>query len=116
MNLDAHLAYQRARMNTVSARAAAKLARLGGKGHHEAGNEDPPLRSSSTAGLSAEELERDAASLRKIMRIWKIIGKRGPSPVKLASGRWVIPTKPAERLSSPRENALGRPRHKRKGQ
>jgi hypothetical protein len=120
MNIDAHLAFQRARMKTVGARAEAALARLGGEGHHEirprnheAGHEDPPLRSSATAGLSAEELERDTASLKKIMRIWKIIGKRGPSPVKLASGRWVIPKKSAERLSSPRENALGRPRHRR---
>jgi hypothetical protein len=120
MNIDVHMAFQRAKVNTVSARAEAALARLGGDGHHEirprnheAGNEDPPLRSSSTAGLSAEELERDTASIKKILGVWRAIGKRDASPVRLASGRWIIPKKSAERLSSPRENALGRPRRRR---
>jgi hypothetical protein len=116
MNLDAHMAFQRAKVKTVSARAEAALAQLGGEGHHEsrprnheAGNEHPPLRSSSTAGLSAEELLKDAASIKKILGVWRRIGKRDASPVKLASGRWIIPKGSTERSSSPRETAIGRP-------
>src|SRR5688500_7935007 len=77
-NAEALLAYSRARQKTVTARVEAARAKLGGEtasGRHRR-DEAPPLRSSSTAGLSAEELERDAASIKRIMSVWRRIGKR----------------------------------------
>ncbi len=117
MNMDVYLASQRAKAKTIRARADARLRELGGNGRrkgHRAGDfddhyEKPPLRSSSTAGLSAAELDRDTASIRHILNVWKAIGKRTPSPVKLASGRWFIPQKSTGHSVSQRETAIGRP-------
>src|SRR6266508_2233222 len=113
MNMDIYLAKARVRQKVAAARAEAALARLCSNGRHEIrprnyddAYEKPPLRSSSTVGLSAEELERDTASIKKIMRVWRAIGKRDASPVKLASGRWVIPKKSTGLSVSQRENAL----------
>jgi hypothetical protein len=78
------LAFQRARTRTIAARAEAALARLG----------NPSQRSPSSlsdelcAGLSASQIERDAKSLRNILRVWKLTGKGGPgSTIQLPSGR-----------------------------
>ncbi len=122
MNIEIEMAKARVRQKLAATRAEAALARLGGNGRHEIRPrnyddvyEKPPLRSSSTVGLSAEELLKDAASIKKIIGVWRRIGKRDASPVKLASGRWVIPKGSTGLSVSARENALGRPRHRKGG-
>jgi hypothetical protein len=81
VNMDVYRASQRARAKTVRARADAALSRLGGKPVDRSSN---PL----TRGLTASEMEKDAASIRNILRVWKITGKGGPgSTIVLPSGR-----------------------------
>jgi hypothetical protein len=103
-NLAAHLAYGRARQKIAKARAEARLRELGGGGTDR--------RSDLTAGLSAQEIERDAQSIRNILSVWKRIGKRGASTIVLPSGKVLVPKESATGPSQ-RENALGRPRHRR---
>jgi hypothetical protein len=44
-----------------------------------------------TDGLTAEEIERDTASIYKVMDIWRRIGKTTPSPITLPSGKTIVP-------------------------
>ncbi len=101
MNMDIYLAQARVRTKVVSTRANAALARLGGESS----------RASLTEGLTAEEIERDTASIKKIMHVWRLIGKRSPSTITLPSGRRLIPKESATGRITQRETALGRPRH-----
>lgn len=106
MNLDAHLAFQRAKVKTVTARAEATLARLGGESS----------RHSLTDGMSAEQIERDAQSIRRILGVWRRIGKRDASPITLPSGRRLVPKSSTTERITQREYAIGRPlRDKGKG-
>ena len=77
----AYLAYQRARMNAIQARAEAKLGQLG---------KETASRSKGMTG--AEAHERDARSLKRIASIWRRRPNLMPGPgrtttVTLASGR-----------------------------
>jgi hypothetical protein len=81
MNMDIYLAQARVRTKVVSARANAALARLGGETARHS-------RTDLTEGLSAEQIERDAKSIRNILHVWKVTGKGGPgSTIILPSGR-----------------------------
>jgi hypothetical protein len=104
MNPEAHLAHARARQKLAKSRAEARLRQLGG-GRHSS-------RADLTDGLTAEQIERDAASLRNILSVWKRIGKRGQSTIRLPSGRVLVPKESATGPGQ-RETALGRPRHRR---
>jgi hypothetical protein len=109
MNMDVYLAQQRAKAKIVRARADARLRELGGGSVSR--RSVPKLED-----MTAEELERDAASIRKIIGIWRQIGKRTPSTIKLPSGRVIVPKSSANgQHGGQRENALGRPRHRRPG-
>lgn len=94
MNMEVYLAYQRAKMKAVSARAEAKLARLGGDASAAAGAGGEPVDRSSnplTHGLTASQIERDARSMKNILRVWKATGKGGAgSRILLPSGRMYI--------------------------
>jgi hypothetical protein len=63
-----------------------------------------------TDGLTAEEIERDTASIWKILGIWRRIGKTSPSPITLPSGRTIYPKKSPSGETSRREYAVTRPR------
>jgi hypothetical protein len=79
---DKLLADARSRSRRADERVEAALARLGGT----------RARSSrSLDDLTAEEIERDTASIYRILAAWRQIGKRHPSPIRLPSGRTVTP-------------------------
>jgi hypothetical protein len=63
-----------------------------------------------TDGLTAEQIERDTASIYRIMAIWRRIGKTTPSPIRLPSGRTIVPKSSATDLPARREFAVTRPR------
>jgi hypothetical protein len=67
-----------------------------------------------TDGLTAEEIERDTASIYKIMDIWRRIGKTTPPPVTLPSGRTIVPKKATTEGRGRIEYAVPR-RRRRKG-
>jgi hypothetical protein len=104
INIDRFIAAQRERVRAASARADARLRELGGNPHRSV----PRLED-----MTAEEIERDTASIRKIMAIWRQIGKRTPSPIRLPSGRTIVP-KSSATGSAQREYAIGRPLRHRK--
>jgi excisionase family DNA binding protein len=56
-----------------------------------------------------ERIDRDTASIYKIMAIWRRIGKTTPSPITLPSGRRIVPKRSASDLPAKREFALPRP-------
>jgi hypothetical protein len=65
----------------------------------------------SSEGMTAEEIERDTASIHKVLRVWRMIGKREPSPLTLPSGQTIVPKlSTGDRLSAKREYAVTRPR------
>jgi hypothetical protein len=70
-------------------------------------------RSHPTDGLTAEEIERDTASIYKIMDVWRRIGKTTPSPITLPSGRTIVPKKSATNERGRTEYAVTRPRRHR---
>jgi hypothetical protein len=107
MNPDVFIAFNRAKTRAISSRAHATLARLGG---------EEVSRSSLTEGLTPEQIQRDADSIRNILSVWKRMGKRNASTITLPSGRTIVPKSSAnDQRGGQRENALGRPRHKRPG-
>lgn len=77
-----YMAAQKAKTEAIRERAEAKLRRLGG---------ETASRSSGdlTAGLTAEEIEKDTRSIKRIMRAWALSGKHaaGVSTVQLPSGK-----------------------------
>jgi hypothetical protein len=77
MNMDAYLAFQRARMKTASARADARLRELGGG------------ESVSRRDLTVSEIEADTATLKRFLERFKGGMKRahGRSTIQLPSGR-----------------------------
>jgi hypothetical protein len=106
MNMDIYLAQARVRTRVVGARAEAALARLGGE---EVSRRSP---SDLTDGLSAEEIERDAQSIQNILSVWKRIGKRGASTIRLPSGRTLVPKRSPD-LPGQREYSVVRPPRRR---
>lgn len=85
MDLDSYHSYmaaQRARAEAIRERADRKLARLGG-------GTSPRRSAPNLEDLSAEELDRDSASIRNVMRVWRRTGKHanGISTISLPSGR-----------------------------
>ncbi len=69
-------------------------------------------RSRLADGLTAEEIERDTASIYHIMDIWRRIGKTTPSPITLPSGRTIVPRGSPAGQRARRE---ARPRRWRRG-
>lgn len=80
----ADIARKRERVEEISRDARRKL-RVVGAG---AARRSPTYL---TDGLTAEEIERDTASIYKIMAVWRQIGKKTPSPITLPSGKKLIP-------------------------
>ena len=68
----------------------------------------PPIL---TDGLTAEEIERDTASIYKIMDIWRRIGKTTPSPITLPSGKTIVPKRSP---AGQRGRVEARPRRRRR--
>jgi len=64
-----------------------------------------------TDGLTAEEIERDTASIYKIMDIWRRIGKTTPSPITLPSGKTIVPKRSP---AGQRGRVEARPRRRRR--
>jgi hypothetical protein len=104
MNIEVHLAQARARQKVAKTRAEARLRELGGVRHSSCAD--------LTDGLTAEEIERAAQSIRNILSVWKRIGKRCASTIVLPSGRTLV-SKESAAGTGQREPALGRPRHRR---
>ena len=115
MDLDTYHSYmaaQRAKAEAIRERADAKLARLGGE---TASQSSGDLRTFLRAGLTAEEMERDAKSMRNILRVWKKIGYRG-GDIQLPSGKLLRKSQWADGDDQPqRELAVIRPHKYRKG-
>jgi hypothetical protein len=70
-------------------------------------------RSHLTDGLTAEEIERDTASIYRIMNIWRRIGKTTPSPITLPSGKTLVPKRSTSDRRGKLEYAVTRPRRRR---
>lgn len=111
MNLDVHMAMQRARVKTVAARADAALARLGGE---TASRPSGSLSERLREGLSVEEMERDTKSMTNILRAMRRSGKGGAgSTIHLPSGRSFRVPGPNDEPAQ-LERAIGRtPKHLR---
>jgi hypothetical protein len=90
------------RVRAVARRAHAKL-----------GVEDRSSPTYLTDGLTAEEIERDTASIHKVLAVWRRIGKTSPSPLTLPSGKTIIPKKSATNERGRIEYAVTRPRSRR---
>lgn len=89
MDLDTyhtHMAAQKARVAAIQERADAKLRRLGGE---TVSPSRGSLSKRLAEGLTAEELEKDSASIRNVLRAWRLTGKRatGVSTIQLPSGK-----------------------------
>jgi hypothetical protein len=97
-NVNAHLAFQRARFNTAKARADRALGRLGGE---TASRRPVP----NLEDMTAEQIERDTASIKKIMGIWRLIGKRTPVPYHASEREEDRPERVRDRSRPTRERA-----------
>jgi hypothetical protein len=82
MDIDAYLAASKERVRLVNERASAALGRPLGT--------SSASRRSLTDGLTAEQIERDAKSMKNVLRAWKRMRRnpcRGMSYISLPSGR-----------------------------
>jgi hypothetical protein len=110
-NAESLLAFTRARQKAVNARAEAARAKLGGEtASHSGGN----LSERLCEGLSAAEIEKDARSIKNILRVWKLTGKGGRgSTIHLPSGR-TLRASSGDSETASRERAVMRtPKHLR---
>jgi hypothetical protein len=94
---------KRERTEEVARRARLKLG-------VEAGSHRSPTY--LTDGLTAEEIERDTRSIYRILAVWRQIGKRGASTIRLPSGKVLTPKNTDNQLAR-REYAVTRPRRRR---
>jgi hypothetical protein len=86
-DIDAYMAAQKTRARAISERAEMSLARLGG--------ETRPRRSRRTLDdLTAEEIDRDTRTMKKVLRAWKRRrlhhGPGAISRIHLPSGRELV--------------------------
>jgi hypothetical protein len=82
MDIDTYLAASRERVRLVNERAGAALGR-------PLGSTSRPRRS-LTDGLTAEQIEKDAKSMKNVLRAWKRMRRhqcKGMSYIRLPSGR-----------------------------
>jgi hypothetical protein len=103
--LRADMRAKQERVDAISALAARKLGVRASRSRSSRSLDD----------LTAEEIERDTLSIRRILSVWRQIGKREPSPITLPSGRRLIPKSCATGASSRGiEYAVVRPHKKQR--
>jgi hypothetical protein len=107
---DSYMAAQKARIAAISERAEATLARLGG------GTSSSTSRQLSD-GLTADELERDALSIRRVLRVWTQTRKHATnvSTIQLPSGKVLTKDWSDDGTGGLERAVARRPRHLKKG-